>query len=76
MHQCNAVCCLGNIGKHGKLVLLLFDALKITAKKKKIKQDYTFMMEFSICLFPLITEENTEYISYIYFYYEASEDFT
>lgn len=34
------------------------------------------MMEFSLCLFPLITEENTDYISYIHFYYEASEDFT
>lgn len=41
-----------------------------------IKQDYIFIMEFSLHLFPLIIEENTEYTSYIYFYYEASEDFT
>lgn len=70
MHRCHAVCCLGNICKHGKLVLLLFNALNISAKKNK--QYYTFMMEFSLCLFPLIIEENTEYISYIYFYYKAS----
>lgn len=63
-----------HVWKHGELVLLVLDALKITAKKNK--QDYTYMMEFSLCLFPLITEENTDYITYIYFYYEASEDFT
>lgn len=37
MHQRNAVCCLGNICKPGKLVLLLFAALKITARKKPHK---------------------------------------
>lgn len=54
-------CCLRNICKHGKLVLLLVDALKITAKKTpNHKQNYTFMMEFSLHLFPLIIEENTK----------------
>lgn len=68
------MCCLGNLCKRGELVLLLPDAPEITAKKEE--EDDTFVMEFSFCLFPPITEENTEYISYIYFHHEASEDFT
>lgn len=34
-HQCNAVCCLGNIRTQGELVLLLAVAPKVTAKKRK-----------------------------------------
>lgn len=34
------------------------------------------MMEYSIYLFQLTTEENTKYTSYIYFYDKASKYFT
>lgn len=66
MNRCNAVCCPRNICKHGNCITA-FSSYKITANKIIIKHNYTFMIEYSICLFLLTTEENTKYISYIQF---------